>query len=517
MSDAVEHRDDEKERRTNMRLAVGIGVFSATALFLFYIAIFIAMFLKPGLLFSIMPVPDIPGNAVSDGQHVYFLSQRPDMSKISITEKKEPPMQHFLTRLEGDAPGKPQEVPAYASAAGGMGRIVFLYEGGFRTFDGTSWTETAADAVGTEPRGLLTPEGLFVLSSFEDGMRLYRITDAVATPVPLPGELATDGGETACSCPQMIWSGNMLGLIWSDEETISWASWNGTAWSQPATFPNEGAFRVLAGDDAVYVFRQQGDGPASWISLSVLTEGSWTEPRVVQLPGSFMDWFVFMQQGKPMLLVRQLTAQLLYAVKDGGFDGPVRLGGPIRFAPLFSGVAALTAVSYVLFVLVVYGYSAVIDRYKNRYCTINGVRCEFASLFRRFAAYLIDTGATLLPVVIGGVLFFRSSEQASDNPFLVMLVVFILTAFLFLVNYLYHSLFEGLYGATPGKRLCGIVVLKADLSPCGLGPAFLRNLLRIVDGFSNYLVAAIAVAGTMRWQRLGDLAADTVVVRRTKG
>jgi len=36
-----------------------------------------------------------------------------------------------------------------------------------------------------------------------------------------------------------------------------------------------------------------------------------------------------------------------------------------------------------------------------------------------------------------------------------------------------------------------------------------------VDSFFYYLVAVIALAGTLKWQRLGDLAADTVVVRRT--
>jgi uncharacterized RDD family membrane protein YckC len=41
-------------------------------------------------------------------------------------------------------------------------------------------------------------------------------------------------------------------------------------------------------------------------------------------------------------------------------------------------------------------------------------------------------------------------------------------------------------------------------------------LLRIVDGFFYYLVAAVALAGTLKWQRLGDLAAETVVVMRKK-
>jgi uncharacterized RDD family membrane protein YckC len=59
-------------------------------------------------------------------------------------------------------------------------------------------------------------------------------------------------------------------------------------------------------------------------------------------------------------------------------------------------------------------------------------------------------------------------------------------------------------------------VLKADFTPCGLSGGFLRNLLRIVDAFFYYLVAAISLAGTSKWQRLGDLVAETVVVRDVK-
>ena len=89
-------------------------------------------------------------------------------------------------------------------------------------------------------------------------------------------------------------------------------------------------------------------------------------------------------------------------------------------------------------------------------------------------------------------------------------------ALFFIGGYLYHSLLEGLFGQTLGKKLCGIRVLKADFTPCGLSAGFLRNLLRIVDAFFYYLVAAISLAGTFKWQRLGDLVAETVVVRDTK-
>jgi uncharacterized RDD family membrane protein YckC len=75
-----------------------------------------------------------------------------------------------------------------------------------------------------------------------------------------------------------------------------------------------------------------------------------------------------------------------------------------------------------------------------------------------------------------------------------------------------YSYLEGRWGKTPGKWLLGIRVLGMDLRPCGFGRAFLRNLLTFVDGFFSFLVGALLVALTENWQRLGDLAARTIVV-----
>jgi uncharacterized RDD family membrane protein YckC len=77
---------------------------------------------------------------------------------------------------------------------------------------------------------------------------------------------------------------------------------------------------------------------------------------------------------------------------------------------------------------------------------------------------------------------------------------------------LVFSYLEGRYGKTPGKWLLGIRVLGTDLRPCGFGRAFVRNLLTLADGFFSFMVGALLVALTENWQRLGDLAARTIVV-----
>jgi hypothetical protein len=67
---------------------------------------------------------------------------------------------------------------------------------------------------------------------------------------------------------------------------------------------------------------------------------------------------------------------------------------------------------------------------------------------------------------------------------------------------------------TLGKRMVGIRVVEEDGDYVGFGAAVVRNLLRLVDGaLTGYLAGLIAVLVTSRNQRLGDLAAGTVVVR----
>jgi uncharacterized RDD family membrane protein YckC len=78
----------------------------------------------------------------------------------------------------------------------------------------------------------------------------------------------------------------------------------------------------------------------------------------------------------------------------------------------------------------------------------------------------------------------------------------------------YFVLGEGLLGGTLGKVVAGIRVQRVTGGKIGLKSALFRTLLRIVDGAVFYVVGAIFVIVTKRHQRLGDLAAGSVVVRR---
>ena len=85
---------------------------------------------------------------------------------------------------------------------------------------------------------------------------------------------------------------------------------------------------------------------------------------------------------------------------------------------------------------------------------------------------------------------------------------------LFLVEWFYPVLFEVLRGGqTPGKKAFSLRVVNADATPIGWNASLLRNLLRVVDVFPVfYLAGMTSMMLNGRFQRLGDLAAHTLVV-----
>jgi uncharacterized RDD family membrane protein YckC len=62
-----------------------------------------------------------------------------------------------------------------------------------------------------------------------------------------------------------------------------------------------------------------------------------------------------------------------------------------------------------------------------------------------------------------------------------------------------------------------VVVREADGAPIGWREAIVRNVMRPLDGLVLYLLGFVAICVTRKGQRLGDLVAGTLVVRRASG
>jgi uncharacterized RDD family membrane protein YckC len=138
------------------------------------------------------------------------------------------------------------------------------------------------------------------------------------------------------------------------------------------------------------------------------------------------------------------------------------------------------------------------------------LNADVAGIGSRSIALIVDTfiqGLLLLPVFL---LPFGSQLDGGMETVVLILI-------LFLVLWLYYPAFEFAWrGQTPGKRFQGIRVVRTNGQPAGLAPILVRNLIRIVDVMTLPFLAVISMFITRRSQRLGDLAAGTMVVHDRK-
>lgn len=169
-------------------------------------------------------------------------------------------------------------------------------------------------------------------------------------------------------------------------------------------------------------------------------------------------------------------------------------------------------------------------------------RYQLAGPFRRLPAFLVDwlirVGSFVLIVilmfVIAGLLGANAPLAGLIGPF-VTAGIFILY---FFFSWFYCVFFEAYFsGRTPGKWILGLRVIGVDGHPISGQQALLRNLLRTADlappmslaGFSpdepvyqlffipTAMVGLVAICCSRRLQRLGDMAAGTMVVIDERG
>jgi uncharacterized RDD family membrane protein YckC len=144
------------------------------------------------------------------------------------------------------------------------------------------------------------------------------------------------------------------------------------------------------------------------------------------------------------------------------------------------------------------------------------IELPLAGIGSRFIALLVDyliwgAGFTVLALLLSVILPSMVAFSRISAQWAFALVVL----FFFLVNWGYFTLFEAFWnGRTPGKRVAGIRVIQRSGRAIGLFESMARNLVRYVDQIPGvYVVGVITMFCTRQHQRLGDLAAGTLVVR----
>lgn len=124
----------------------------------------------------------------------------------------------------------------------------------------------------------------------------------------------------------------------------------------------------------------------------------------------------------------------------------------------------------------------------------------------RTLAWLVDL---LIRGAISIFLFVVLAFMGKMGMGIAMILVFILEWFYPVWFELRHA------GQTPGKKLLQIYVAQLDASPVTPAASIVRNLLRVVDFLpALYGFGLISCLMNKRFQRLGDLAANTVVLHQ---
>lgn len=134
---------------------------------------------------------------------------------------------------------------------------------------------------------------------------------------------------------------------------------------------------------------------------------------------------------------------------------------------------------------------------------------EIAGFGTRCIAAIIDYTILIVLSIGVAILFVRAARPSGDTGLygLMALVQFGIITF-------YHLLFELFWnGQTPGKRATRIRVVQANGLPVTASSAIIRNLVRLFDFLPIlYGLGLLVMFATKHTQRLGDLAARTVVI-----
>lgn len=125
-----------------------------------------------------------------------------------------------------------------------------------------------------------------------------------------------------------------------------------------------------------------------------------------------------------------------------------------------------------------------------------------ASIGSRSIAGLIDLAIQIALIVAVTYGLGRSNVSAAAGAVLGFVVLFFLPIAFDMLD----------QGRGPGKRIIGLRVVTLRGGPIGFRASAIRNLLRFVDFLpTGYLVGMTSVLATNTSQRLGDIAAGTVV------
>ncbi|HRI18695.1 MAG TPA: RDD family protein, partial [Burkholderiaceae bacterium] len=126
--------------------------------------------------------------------------------------------------------------------------------------------------------------------------------------------------------------------------------------------------------------------------------------------------------------------------------------------------------------------------------------------------FLIRSGLAVVWVLLSTLAIFHDLDfemRSGEDEIWYLLIAIPAT----IVYFLYHLILEPLMkGRTPGKRMAGLRLLTPEGRVPGIVALLVRNVFRLIDSMPVfYVVGLLFVMFNRRHQRLGDLAAGTVL------
>lgn len=150
---------------------------------------------------------------------------------------------------------------------------------------------------------------------------------------------------------------------------------------------------------------------------------------------------------------------------------------------------------------------------KLREGTVEPDAMVYASIWKRFAALIVDSllvGAVSFGIMV---LFLMAAPDGALAEETATVGVFLMGGAIFVWALFYMTWFVGRYGATPGKMLLGIKIVRSDGAPVTYLRAFARCLANQLSANIMYIGYIIAIFDDQR-RGLHDHICDTRVIEK---
>ena len=140
---------------------------------------------------------------------------------------------------------------------------------------------------------------------------------------------------------------------------------------------------------------------------------------------------------------------------------------------------------------------------------------ELAGLGSRFLAFLIDFMIQCMTIFLIIVLIYSSELSLYSGGEIDSYITALGIVVVFMIYNGYFIFWEMLMnGQSPGKRILNLMVIKETGEAITFFDSALRNIIRVIDFLpSFYLVGSVIMVFNENYKRIGDMAANTIVVK----